>query len=213
MSSSFEMQASLRSDLGKAHTRRLRNTGMVPAVVYGDGSEPTAITMVHDDLIHNLEHEAFYSHILSIEIDGNKEDVVLKDLQRHPAKARVMHADFQRINSKKEIKMSIPLHFINDESAPGVTLGGVLNRLMSNLEISCLASQLPEYIEVDLAEMELGESIRLSQLTLPEGVSITVLARGEDHDQAVVTLQKSRVSKADEEEEESETDSESEAEE
>ncbi|HIJ22243.1 MAG: 50S ribosomal protein L25/general stress protein Ctc [Gammaproteobacteria bacterium] len=204
MSSSFEMQASVRSDLGKAHTRRLRNTGSVPAVIYGDDREPASITMVHDDLMHNLEKEAFYSHILSIDVDGTKESVVLKDLQRHPAKAKVIHADFLRISSKHEMKMSVPLHFLNDDAAPGITQGGALNKLISNLEVSCLASNLPEYIEVDLTGLDLGDSIRLSQLSLPEGVSVTALSRGDDHDQAVVTLQKTRGSKADDDEEEGE---------
>ncbi len=196
MSSSFEMSATLRSDLGKAATRRMRDTGSIPAVIYGDDKEPTSITMVHDDLWHNLEDEKFYSHILSIDVEGTKESVVLKDLQRHPAKAKVLHADFQRISSKKEVKMSVPLHFINADAAPGIKLGGALNRLMANVEISCLAASLPESIDVDLAGMEIGDSIRLSQIVLPEGVKIIALSRGEDHDQAIATIQKTRGSKA-----------------
>lgn len=201
MSSSFEMSASLRSDLGKANTRRLRHAGSIPAVIYGDDKAPTAITMGHDELWHNLEDEAFYSHILSIDIDGSKEQVVLKDLQRHPAKAKVLHADFQRVSSKRTISMRVPLHFINEEAAPGIKLGGALNRLMASVEINCLAAQLPESLSVDLAGMDIGDSVRLSQIELPEGVEITALARGEDHDQAVATLQKTRGSKAAEEEE------------
>lgn len=199
MSSSFEMSASLRSDLGKAATRRMRNTGSIPAVIYGDDKEPTSITMVHDDLWHNLEDEKFYSHILSIDVDGTQESVVLKDLQRHPAKAKVLHADFMRVSNKHELKMSVPLHFINEESAPGVKEGGALNRLMASVEISCLPGSLPEYLEIDLAGMEIGDSVRLSQIDLPEGVSIVALMRGEDYDQAVATVQKTRGSKADDE--------------
>ncbi len=200
MSSSFEMTAVVRSDLGKAATRRLRHSGQVPAVIYGDDKEPASIMMVHDDLMHNLENEAFYSHILSITVDGKKENVVLKDLQRHPARASILHADFQRVSSTSEMKMHVPLHFVNEEVAPGVKQGGALNRLMADVEISCLASALPEYIEVDVAGMEIGDSIRLSQLSLPEGVTITALTRGDDYDQAVVTVQKTRGSKADEDE-------------
>ncbi len=196
MSSSFEMSASLRSDLGKAATRRMRHAGSIPAVIYGDDKEPTSITLVHDDLWHNLEDEKFYSHILSIDVDGTKESVVLKDLQRHPAKAKVLHADFQRVSSKQEMKMSVPLHFLNEDAAPGIKLGGALNRLMASVEISCLAANLPEYIEIDLTGMEIGDSIRLSQLKLPEGVSVVALTRGEDYDQAVATVQKTRGSKA-----------------
>ncbi len=199
MSSSFEMSASLRSDLGKAETRRLRNTGQVPAVIYGDDREPTSIKMVHDDLMHNLENEAFYSHVLSIDVEGNKEQVLLKDLQRHPAKAMIMHADFQRVSNKKPVKMHVPLHFINEAASPGLKLGGALNRLIASVEISCLATELPEHLEVDLSGMEIGDSKRLSQITLPEGVQIIALARGKSHDQAVVTLQKTRGSKATEE--------------
>ncbi len=196
MSSSFEMSASLRTDLGKAATRRMRHTGSIPAVIYGDDKEPTSITLVHDDLWHNLEDEKFYSHILSIDVDGTKESVVLKDLQRHPAKAKVLHADFQRVSSKNEMKMSVPLHFINEDAAPGIKLGGALNRLMASIDISCLAAKLPEFIEVDLTGMQIGDSVRLSQLSLPEGVSIVALNRGEEYDQAVATVQKTRGSKA-----------------
>ncbi len=198
MSTSFEMTAAPRSDLGKAATRRLRHSGQVPAVIYGDEKEPASIMMVHDDLMHNLENEAFYSHILSIDVDGKKEDVVLKDLQRHPAKARIMHADFQRVSSKNEMKMHVPLHFVNEDEAPGIKEGGILSRLMTDVEVSCLASALPEFIEIDLAGMEIGDSVQLSQLILPEGVSITALNRGDDHDQAIAAIQKIRAAKDDE---------------
>jgi large subunit ribosomal protein L25 len=196
MSSSFEMSASLRSDLGKAATRRMRDAGSVPAVIYGDDKEPTSITLVHDDLWHSLEDEKFYSHILSIDVEGTRESVVLKDLQRHPSKAKVLHADFQRISGKRTLKMSVPLHFTNGSAAPGIKLGGALNRLMANVEISCLAADLPEFIEVDLTGMNIGDSVRLSQIKLPEGVAIIALSRGDDHDQAVATIQKTRGSKA-----------------
>lgn len=199
MSSNFEMSASLRRDLGKAATRRMRLTGSIPGVIYGDDKEPTSITMIHDDLWHNLEDEAFFSHILSVNVDGTEESVVLKDLQRHPSKAKVMHVDFMRVSSKHEIKMSVPVHFLNEEAAPGITMGGALNRLMANIEVSCLASKLPEHLEVDLTGMEIGDSIRLSQVALPEGVSIVALGRGDDHDQAVASVQKTRGSKEDDE--------------
>ncbi len=199
MSSSFEMTAVVRSDLGKAATRRLRHSGQVPAVIYGDDKEPASIMMVHDDLMHNLENEAFYSHILSITVDGKKEDVVLKDLQRHPAKAKILHADFQRVSTTSEMKMHVPLHFVNEDAAPGIKEGGLLSRLMTDVEVSCLASALPEYIEVDLTGLCVGDSVQLSQLTLPEGVTITALSRGDDHDQAIATIQKVRAQKAEDE--------------
>ncbi len=196
MSSSFEMSATARSDYGKAAIRRMRKTGEIPAVIYGDNREPTAITMRHDDLFHNLESEAFYSHVLSIDVDGNKEQVVLKDLQRHPARDAVLHADFLRVGENSPVRMRVPLHFVNSGAAPGIKLGGALNRLIANVEISCLASQLPDHIDVDLSGMNIGDSIRLTQIGLPEGVSITALSRGVDHDQAVATIQKTRGSKA-----------------
>lgn len=199
MSSSFEMSAAPRGDLGKAATRRLRHSGQVPAVIYGDDKEPASIMIVHDDLMHNLENEAFYSHILSIEVDGKKEDVVLKDLQRHPAKAKIMHADFMRVSSKNEMKMNVPLHFINEDAAPGIKEGGILGRLMTDVEISCLASNLPEFIEVDLTGLEIGDSVQLSQLSLPEGVTITALGRGDDYDQAIASIQKVRAVQEEEE--------------
>ena len=199
MSASFNMTATVRSDHGKADVRRLRSTGQVPGVVYGDDKEPASIKMVHDDLMHNLEQEAFYSHILSIDIDGKKEDVVLKDLQRHPARAIILHVDFQRVSTTKEMKMHVPLHFINEEESAGIKEGGALNRLMAEIEVSCLASVLPENIEVDISALNVGDSIRLSELTMPEGVTITALNRGEEYDQSVVAVHKTRVETEDDE--------------
>ncbi len=199
MSMSFELSAKARNDLGKAASRRLRKTGQVPAVLYGGGgdSTPTSVSLRHDDLLHSLEHEEFYTHLLTLDIDGKKESVVLKDLHRHPAKRVVLHADFLRIDKSKKIKMLVPLHFLNEESSHGVKMeGGAVNHLMNAVEISCLPDQLPESIEIDLQEMKLGDSIKLSEMTLPEGVSIALLDRGEEYDQAIVTIQKTRGSSA-----------------
>ena len=144
--------------------------------------------------MHQLEHEAFFSHILTIKLDGSSEKVVLKDLQRHPYKPHLLHVDFQRINEAEELTMRIPLHFINEDKCPGVkTGGGVVSHIMSELEIVCLPKDLPEYIEIDLINMEVGDSIHLGDLKMPEGVVIAALEHGGDPSQPVVSVHVPRV--------------------
>ena len=189
MSTGFELTAVSRTDLGKGATRRLRKENKVPAVVYGAGSEPVSITLGHNELLHSTENEAFFSHILSLEIDGKKENVVIKDLQRHPSRAILMHADFLRINLNEKLKVNVPIHFIGEDVAPGVKLGGVVTHDLVDVEVECLPKNLPEFIEVDISELELGESIHLTNLTAPKGTELVALTHG---DLQVVSIQANR---------------------
>jgi len=190
MSEMFNIQAVARSDKGKGASRRLRREGLVPGIIYGGGKDPEMIATLHNKLLQHLEHEAFYSSILNVEVDGKVQRVVLKDLQRHPAKPFVLHFDLQRVADTDRIKMHIPLHFIGEDSAPGVKAGGAISHAMVDLEIICEARNLPEYIEVDVSGMEVGDMLHLSDLKLPEGVEIVALSHGDshDHDELVVAI-------------------------
>lgn len=195
MKETFELKAEVRTDMGKGASRRLRRTQAVPAIIYGGSSEPQSITLAHNELIHHLENEAFYSHVLTMNVDGKTEQVVLRDLQRHPYKALILHADFMRIDNKSTLTMNVPLHFLNEDKAVGVKKdGGIVSRLMTELEVSCLAKDLPEYIEVDLIDLHVGDSIHLSEIKMPEGVELVALSHGDahDHDLAVVSIVKPR---------------------
>jgi len=198
MSDSFEFKAELRDDTGKGASRRLRHAGLVPGIIYGAHQDPVMITLPHNELVHNLENEAFYSHVLGIKLGRKKEKVVLKDLQRHPSKPFVMHADFLRIDEKEAIRVHVPLHFINESGAPGVKAGGRAAHTLTDVEVSCLPKHLPEFIEVDMAAMDVGQALHLSDLVLPEGVEIPALAQDASHDLAVVSIHAARVSTEDE---------------
>jgi large subunit ribosomal protein L25 len=189
MNVDFNVTAETRKDVGKGASRRLRHAGRIPGVIYGAGKEAVALTMNHDDILHHLEHEAFYSHILNVSVDGKVQKAVLKDVQRHPSKAKIMHVDFLRVSEKDKIHMQVPLHFINEEVAPGVKIGaGLVSHLMSSVDIVCLAKDLPEYLEVDLGNLNTGESLHLSDIKLPDGVEIPALAQGPDHDLPVASI-------------------------
>jgi ribosomal protein L25, Ctc-form len=196
MSISFELTASIREDLGKGATRRLRRQDMVPAVIYGAGKEPVSITLAHNQLLHSTENEAFFSHILSIDVEGKKEDVIIKALQRHPAKSILMHADFMRVDMKEKLKVHVPLHFVGEEIAPGAKQGGVVTHDLVDIEVQCLPKDLPEFIEVDVSALEIGESLHLSDIKLPKGLDIVALSQGEDHDLQVVAIQANRATLA-----------------
>jgi large subunit ribosomal protein L25 len=147
------------------------------------------ITLAHKDLVRHLENEAFYSHVLTMNLEGKAEKVILRDLQRHPVKPVVLHADFLRVDNKTRLHMNVPLHFINEDTSIGVKQqGGLVAHLASDVEVSCLAQDLPEYIEVDLAELQVGESIHLSQIKVPEGVELLALSQGAGHDLAIVSI-------------------------
>tara|TARA_R110002110_G_scaffold226741_1_gene441063 strand:+ start:43 stop:717 length:675 start_codon:yes stop_codon:yes gene_type:complete len=190
MASDFELSAQLRTDLGKGASRRLRRLAdLVPAVLYGANAEPVSLSIPHKDLHKSCENEAFFAHIISLDVDGKKENAIVKALQRHPAKDRIMHADFQRVRMDVEISVEVPFHFANEDKCPGVKQeGGTVSHVMSTVQISCLPGDLPEYIEVDVAEMNIGDAIHLSEIKLPNGVQIPELELGEDHDQVVVSV-------------------------
>ena len=188
MSVDFTVNAETRTDVGKGASRRLRHAGKVPAIIYGSGKDPVSLTVGHDEFMHHLEHEAFYSHILTVNVDGKKQKAVLKDLQRHPSKPRMLHIDFLRVSDKDVIHMSIPVHFLNEDESAGVKEGGLVSHLMTTIDIACKASDLPEYLQLDIIEVEVGGSLHLSDIELPKGVEIPALAHGADHDLPVVSI-------------------------
>ena len=184
-----ELVAEPRSDLGKSASRRLRRSGRIPGVVYGAGKEPQSVSLVHDDVLHRLDRESFYSSILTLNVAEQGEQVVVKDLQRHPFKPDVLHIDFLRIDEKQKITMRVPLHFVNENQCVGVkTDGGVISHIVTELEISCLPADLPEYIDVDMGNLHVGESVHLSDIVLPEGVEIYALLSGGDASASVATV-------------------------
>jgi len=192
MTATFELNAESRSDVGKGASRRLRNAGKVPAVIYGGGKDPAGLAFNHHEVAHALENEAFYSHILSINVAGAVEKAVLKDVQRHPAKPIIMHLDFQRVDEKAKLHMHVPVHFIGEDMAPGVKAGGLITHNSTEVEIRCLPKDLPEYIEADLSSLDLDQIFHLSDLKLPAGVE---LAHGEGHDQPLASIHLPRAAK------------------
>lgn len=182
MADLFELSIEPRNSFGKGQTRRLRRLDKkVPATVYGAGKPPLSIMLTHHQLDKALQNEAFYSHILTLKLDGAEEKVVLKDLQRHPSKPLIMHADFLRISATEKLTMHIPLHFTHEDVAPGVKLqNGIISHMLSEVEVRCLPADLPEYIEVDLSQLNLDETIHLSNLKLPKGVELLALSHHDD---------------------------------
>lgn len=193
MTVEFALNAEVRSDLGKGASRRLRrNVSMVPAVIYGGEKAPQSISLLAKDLAKLLENEAAFSHVLNLNVAGTNESVVIKALQRHPAKGYVLHADFQRVVAGQKLTAHVPLHFINEASAVGVKQqGGEISHTISEVEVSCLPKDLPEFIEVDMAAVEVGQTIHMSDLKLPKGVELVALAHG--NDLAVSNIHASRV--------------------
>lgn len=188
----FEMVAEARADTGSRAARRLRRQGQIPAVLYGGGKDPMALRINENFLKRQLDNEAFYSHILAVKINGTQEQAVLKDLQRHPATGNILHLDLQRVRASESLYLNVPLHFIDEDQCPGRRAGGVISHLMIEVEVTCLPKDLPEFIEVDMSALEMGQSIHLSELKLPGGVELTALAAGKEQDQPVVTIQSPR---------------------
>lgn len=188
MSNVFEFVAESRTNTGKTSARASRRAGNVPAVVYGHG-EPKMISLDHNEVVKHLAHEEVYSHILDLTIDGKTEKAILKGVQRHPAKVRILHLDFLRIDLNDRIKVHVPLHFINEHTGVGGKKGGVATHTRTDVEVFCLPAYLPEFITVDLAHLDIGQSIHLSELKLPANVQIVELTHGADHDVAVVSMQ------------------------
>ena len=190
MSDTFVVEAELRSDEGKGASRRLRRLeAKVPAIIYGGDSAPVSLSLIRKDLEKHLEKEAFYSAIIEVAYDGKKEKAILKALQRHPAKDFPMHADFFRVEANKAIKVSIPLHFTNEDTCVGVKMGGGrIQHTVNEVEVLALPADLPEFIEVDMTDVQVGDIIHLSDLQLPEGVTSTALALGDDRDMGVASV-------------------------
>lgn len=192
MSNDFVLNAEVRTTQGKGASRRLRREGKVPAVLYGGHKDPVMLTVGGFELDKRLKNEAFYSHILTLNIGGAEESAVLKDLQRHPAKPQITHLDLQRVVADEELRMHVPLHFKGEAVAPGVKQGGgVVQHHLVDVEVLCLPKHLPEFIEVDVSAMELNDALHLSQLKLPEGVTLVALEHGDD--QSVVSVHIPRV--------------------
>lgn len=198
MSQNFVITADIRTEQGTGASRRLRRVGKVPGIVYGGRKEPQAITVLHNDLWNSLKNEAFYSKILTLKIGNESEQVVLKDLHRHPVREEVMHLDLQRVLADVAIRMRVPLHFRGEDVAPGVkTGGGIFEHLLNEVELECLPKDLPEFIEVDVSAMNVNDAVHLSQLKVPEGVTLVELKH--ENDQAVVAVHLPRAAKEEEE--------------
>ncbi|KIP90443.1 MULTISPECIES: 50S ribosomal protein L25/general stress protein Ctc [Pseudomonas] len=198
MTAEFTLNAEARSDLGKGASRRLRrNAALVPAVVYGGEKAPLSISLVAKDFAKLLENEAAFSHVLNLTVDGKKENVLIKALQRHPSKGFVLHADFIRVIAGQKLTAHVPLHFINEATSVGVKQGGgeVLHSL-NEVEVSCLPKDLPEFLEVDIAKVELDQTVHLSDIKLPKGVELVALAHGSDLPVASIHLPRVRVEDA-----------------
>jgi len=195
MKTSFELVAEFRETQGKGASRRLRHEGKVPAILYGGHSEARKLSLSHQKLLIMLDNERFYSTILSLKVGDQTQAAILKDVQRHPFKNAIVHIDFQRVEDNQKIRMSIPLHFTGAAVSPGVkTQGGIVSHMRTEVEVSCLPKDLPEFIEVDLSGLSLNESIHLSQLKLAEGVELLALAK---EDVAVAAIHSPRAEEPD----------------
>jgi len=186
----FVLEAVSRANVGKGASRRLRRKeDLIPGIVYGGDKAPQNIAVPHGKLLQAVEHETFFSSIVTLKIDGNAESVVIKDLQRHPAKPHLIHVDFQRVQADHALHVKVPLHFLNEATAIGVKQGGgIVSHILTELEITCLPKDLPEFIEVDVANLNVGQSLHIADLKLPQGVSSVSLQHGEEGNLAVVTI-------------------------
>ncbi len=190
----FVLNAKARNDIGKGASRRLRRLdNQVPAIIYGLGVAPESISLASNQLSHALENEAFYSHIIELNVDSKNQNVILKDVQRHPARAEILHVDFLRVDLSQKLTIRVPLHFINEEACYGVkTEGGQISHSSNELEVECLPGDIPEYLEVDMLEVTLGQTLHISDVKLPEGVVSVALTHGEDHDLPIAAVVKSK---------------------
>ena len=198
MTDLFTLDAEVRTDLGKGASRRLRHANKVPAILYGEGKDPISLTLEHKNVLRAQQEEAFYSHVLTLNVDGKPVECLIKDMQRHPFKNIIMHLDFIRIDAKHAIHTNAPIHFLNEENV--VKLGASVAHHITEIAISCLPKDLPEFVEVDLADLEVGQTLHLSDIKLPKGVTSDELAKGEAHDQAVVTANAAKAQSSDEDE-------------
>jgi len=199
---SIKLVATSRTDLGKGASRRLRHTDQTPGVVYGAGKDPVSLTFEHKELMKVEGIEAFYSSVLSLEIDGVAEQVLLKDIQRHAFKERIQHLDLLRVDATQAITTTVPLHYLNEETAEAVKNGGVVAHLANELEVTCLPADLPAFIEVDIANVEIGQTVHISDVALPKGVESVELNKGEEHDLPLLAITVKKAAAVEEETEE-----------
>ena len=190
MAISFELNAEPRTDTGKGASRRLRHAGKVPAIMYGGGKDPESLMLSHNEVLRNLAHEAFYSHILTIKSGGTETSAILRDLQRHPSRPVIMHMDLQRINAAEKLKTQSPVHVVGEDASAAVKAGGLVSHDLTEVAIECLPKDLPEYLEIDISEMEVGDVKHLSDMKVPEGVTLSDLVR--ENDLAVVSIHAKR---------------------
>ncbi len=184
----YVLNAEVRNDLGKGASRRLRHADKVPAIIYGGDKAPLSVTLEHHKLVQAQSFEGFYTHILTINVDGEEVKAIVKAMQRHPFKPKIMHVDFQRVEAGHELHTVVPVHFINEAAA--AKKGGIVAHHINEIAITVLPQNLPEFIEVDLADVAVGVTLHLSDLKVPAGVTIAELAKGAGHDQAVVSVNK-----------------------
>ena len=200
MAEKFNLIADIREDSGKGASRRLRRTGKVPAILYGAGKAPTPVTFDNNQLIKKMEQEAFFSSVLTVKVGSKSQQAILKDVQTHPAKRMVLHLDLQLIVADEKIRMTVPVHFMNEDAAPGVKEGGSISHMMTEVEVTCFPADLPEYLELDIGELELDQLRRLSDIPLPSGVEIPELALENDRDVVSIHIIKEVIEEVEEEE-------------
>ena len=188
----IEINAKERKSKGTGASRRLRHEGTTPGILYGGVKDAISLEIDSKELFMQFRHEAFHASILTLNLEGKKESVILRDFQMHPVRNNIQHIDFQRINENEKINVKVPFHFVNEDTAPGVKLeGGLVSHIMTEIDILCLPKDLPQYIEVDLGELAMGESIHLSEVTVPEGVELTTLT--DENDPAITSISKPKV--------------------
>jgi large subunit ribosomal protein L25 len=201
MTKDFDLIAELRDEAGTSNSRRLRRSGMVPAIIYGAGEENLRLIIDHNHLLKKVASENFLTSILSVKIQDNEESVLIKDIQVHPSKRQIMHLDLQRVIADQVLRVNVPIHYINGDLAPGVKLGGgTVSALMNEVEVSCLPKNLPERLEVDVARMELDELLYLSDIPLAEGVEISLLTQEEPNNEPIVAIRLLRIQEEEPEE-------------
>ena len=190
MAKEFDLIAELREDQGKGASRRLRRQGKVPAIIYGAGRPPRSLMFDHNKVIRRLQNESFYSSILNIQVNEKSQAAIVKDIQRHPSRPQILHMDFQRIVEDEKIRMNVPIHYLNAEIAAGVKQeGGSVSQLITDVEVTCLPKDLPEYFEVDIENLGLNEMLYIADIPLPEGVEIPALAQGPEENKPIVSIQ------------------------
>ena len=189
MAEELDLIADFRTDTGKGSSRRLRREGKVPAIIYGAGRDPRALTFDHNELFKAAEYESFFSSILNVKVGDKVRSAILKDIQVHPAKRQILHIDLQRVVDDEKIRMEVPLHYINEETCVGVKVGGgTVQKIMSEVEITCFPKDLPEYIEVDIQDLELDKLLHLSDIKLPQNVELIDLIAEPPRDEAIVSV-------------------------